>query len=57
MIAPSMAKRHMAEEIVAVRRAWLPKRHVFRREFGQSDRQLTIAHAIGVKGAISAILF
>jgi hypothetical protein len=47
----------MAEETVAVHRAWLPKRHVFRREFGQSDRQLTTAHAIGVKHAISAIFF
>jgi len=47
----------MAAETVAVHRALLPKRHVFRREFGQNDRQLTLTHASGVKDAIPAILF
>jgi hypothetical protein len=47
----------MAEQNIAVRRAYLPKRHAFRREFEQRDEQLTLTHAGGVKNAISAILF
>jgi hypothetical protein len=47
----------MAEQSVAVRRAFLPKRHVFRREFKQSDRQLTLTRANDVKDVIPAILF
>jgi hypothetical protein len=45
------------EQTIAVRRAISPKRRVFRRDFEQSDGQLTLAHAIGVKDSISAILF
>jgi hypothetical protein len=40
-----------------VHRGFLPKRHVFRREFKQRDRQLALTQANGVKEAISAILF
>jgi hypothetical protein len=47
----------MAEQSVAVRRAFLPKRHVFRREFKQSNRQLMLTHANNVKDVIPAILF
>jgi hypothetical protein len=47
----------MAEQTIAVRRGYLPKRHVFRREFKQSDRQLTLTHASDIKEVIPAILF
>jgi hypothetical protein len=50
-------KRHMAEQSIAARRRYLPKRHVFRREFKQSDGQLTLTHANDVKDVIPAILF
>jgi hypothetical protein len=40
-----------------VHRGYLPKRHVFRREFEQSDGQLTLTHANDVEGVIPAILF
>jgi hypothetical protein len=39
-----------------VRRAFSPKRHVFRRDFEQCDEQLMIAYASGVKSDASAIL-
>jgi hypothetical protein len=45
------------KQTIAVRRASLPKRHVFRREFEQSDEQLTLSRASGVKEAISYIFF
>jgi hypothetical protein len=41
----------------AVRREFSPKRHVFRREFKQRDRQLTVAYANGVQNVVPAILF
>jgi hypothetical protein len=47
----------MAEQSIAVRRAFLPKRHVFRREFKQRNRQLALTHANDVKDVIPAILF
>jgi hypothetical protein len=50
-------KGHMAEQSVAVRRGYLPKRHVFRREFQQSDGQLMLTHANDAKDVIPAILF
>jgi hypothetical protein len=40
-----------------MRRAISPKRHVFRRDFEQSDGQLTLTHASGAKNSISDILF
>jgi hypothetical protein len=40
-----------------VHRVFLPKRHVFRRNFKQHARQLAFKQASGVKEVISAILF
>jgi hypothetical protein len=45
------------EQTIAVRRAFLPKRHVFRREFEQREEQLTLSQASAVKSAISDIFF
>jgi hypothetical protein len=50
-------KRHIATQTIALRRAFSPKRHVFRREFEQRDEQLTLSRASGVKEFISAIFF
>jgi hypothetical protein len=50
-------KRHIAQQTAAMRRAISPKRHVFRPDFEQSDGQLTLTHASGVKHSISDILF
>jgi hypothetical protein len=47
----------MTEQSAAVHRAFLPKRHEFRRAFEQIDRQLTLTHANGVRDSIPAILF
>jgi hypothetical protein len=50
-------KRHIAEQTFAVHRAFSPKRHVFRREFGQFHRQLAPSQAKIVEESILAILF
>jgi hypothetical protein len=47
----------MTEQTVAVRRAFLPKRHVSRREIKQIEEQLALTHANSVKDSLSAILF
>jgi hypothetical protein len=61
LAALSMTKKtHLTgilREAVAVRRAFEPKRHVFRRKLEQRDRQLTVACANGVQNVIPAILF
>jgi hypothetical protein len=61
LVAPSMTKKtHLTgilQKSVAVHRAFLPKRHVFRRKFEQRDRQLTVVYANRVQNAIPAILF
>jgi len=49
-------KRHTSDQIIAVRRALLPKRHVFRWDFKQRDGQLALVQAIGVKAVIPDIL-
>jgi hypothetical protein len=47
----------MTEQTVAVRRAFLPKHHVFRREIKQIEEQLALTRANSVEDSLLAILF